>query len=67
MKIINTKDENFKEEFENILSRAKIDIKKVSSIVNGIIDEIIQDGDDAVINHISKFDNWKPQNSEDLL
>jgi histidinol dehydrogenase len=33
MKIINTKDVNFKEEFETILARAKSDIKGVSSIV----------------------------------
>ncbi|MGK0256565.1 MAG: histidinol dehydrogenase, partial [Arcobacteraceae bacterium] len=33
MKIINTKDKNFKKEFENILGRAKVDIKKVSGIV----------------------------------
>ena len=41
MKKINTNDSNFKEEFENILSRAKVDIKKVSSIVNDIIDDIV--------------------------
>ena len=32
MKIINTKDTNFNEEFENILGRAKVDIKKVSEL-----------------------------------
>jgi len=67
MKIIDIKDKNFKSEFEEILGRAKVDIKKVSSIVNGIIDEIIQDGDEAVKEHISKFDNWTPKNSEDLF
>ncbi len=67
MKIINTKDENFKEEFKNILGRAKVDIKKVSSIVNGIIDEIIEDGDIAVCKHISKFDNWTPSSGKELL
>ena len=41
MKIINTKDANFKEEFE-ILARAKSDIKGVSSIVMNIIDEIVK-------------------------
>ncbi|MEA3554114.1 MAG: histidinol dehydrogenase [Campylobacterota bacterium] len=60
MKIINTKDKNFTEEFQNILGRAKVDIKKVSSIVNGIIDDIVQNGDSAVKEHISKFDNWTP-------
>jgi len=67
LKIINTKDKNFTEEFENILGRAKVDIKKVSSIVNGIIDDIIQNGDDAVKEHISKFDNWTPSSVDDLF
>jgi len=60
LKIINTQDSNFKNEFENILGRAKVDIKKVSSIVNGIIDDIVDNGDKAVCEHISKFDNWSP-------
>jgi len=67
MKIINTNDLNFNEEFENILGRAKVDIKKVSGIVNGIIDEIIQDGNKAVISHVSKFDGWTPKNEDELF
>ena len=67
MKIINTKDKNFKDEFENILSRADVDIKNVSSIVTDIIDDIVQNGQNAVINHISKFDNWEPKSSDDLF
>ena len=67
MKIINTQDSNFKEEFETILGRAKTDIKEVSSIVNNIIDEIVQDGNTALKNHISKFDGWTPANDAELL
>jgi len=67
MKIINTKDANFKEEFENILGRAKVDIKKVSGIVNGIIDDIVENGNTAVKEHISKFDNWTPKSDTDLF
>ena len=67
MKIINTKENSFKEEFQNILGRAKVDIKKVSSIVNGIIDDIVQNGDDAVKEHIAKFDNWTPASNEQLF
>ena len=43
MKIINTKDANFKDEFNSILARAKSDIKGVSSIVMNIIDEIVEE------------------------
>ena len=67
MKIINTKDTNFKEEFDGILARAKSDIKGVSSIVTGIIDEIIDEGNVALKRHISKFDNWEVQDDSDLL
>ena len=67
MKIINTKDENFKAEFEEILGRAKVDIKNVSKIVNDIIDDIVDNGNKAVKEHIEKFDNWKPVSDEDLF
>ena len=66
MKIINTKDKNFKEEFETILARAKSDIKGVSSIVMNIIDEIQTDGereaeDYSILMYIVKKDDtlWK--------
>ncbi len=67
MKIINTNQNNFDAEFQTILNRAKTDIKKVSAIVNGIIDEIIENGDDAVKEHISRFDNWTPKNSDEMF
>ena len=67
MKIINTKDTNFNEEFENILGRAKVDIRKVSGIVNGIIDDIVENGNKAVKEHVSKFDNWTPSSDADLF
>jgi len=67
MKIINTNDKNFDNEFQNILGRAKVDIKQVSGIVNGIIDDIVQNGNKAVKEHIAKFDNWSPSSDEELL
>lgn len=67
MKIINTQDTNFDQEFKEILGRAKVDIKQVSGIVNGIIDDIIENGDKAVSQHISKFDNWTPNTPSDLF
>ncbi len=67
MKIINTKDDNFKQEFTNILDRAKSDIKGVSSIVMNIIDEIVQEGNEALKRHISKFDSWEVVSDDNLL
>ena len=43
MKIINTKDTNFKAEFDAILARANSDIKDVSTIVMNIIEEIVKE------------------------
>jgi histidinol dehydrogenase len=67
MKIINTKDNNFKEEFEIILARAKSDIKGVSSIVMNIIDEIVVEGNTALKRHIEKFDKWEVKSDDDLM
>jgi histidinol dehydrogenase len=67
LKILRTNESNFKSEFEEILGRAKVDIKKVSSIVNGIIDDIIEHGDSAVCEHIAKFDRWEPQGVDELF
>ena len=66
MKILNTSDVNFQNDFQEILDRAKTDIKKVSAIVNGIIDEIVEKGDTAVMEHISKFDAWSPKDTKEL-
>ena len=67
MKIIYTKDKEFKTEFENILKRAKSDIKGVSKIVENIIDEIVEDGNEALKRHIEKFDKWIVKNDDELL
>ncbi|WP_419763982.1 MAG: histidinol dehydrogenase [Arcobacter sp.] len=66
MKIINTTDSNFKKEFENILARAKTDIKGVSAIVTNLIEEIVDNGNMAIKGHISKFDKWEVQDDNDL-
>ncbi len=67
MKIINTKNENFKLEFQTILARANSDIKDVSSIVMNIINEIVVDGNTALKKHIEKFDKWEVKSDEDLM
>lgn len=66
MKIINTKDADFKAQFEQILARAKTDIKEVSSIVTGIIDDIVENKNQAIKEHIAKFDKWDVQSDEQL-
>ena len=59
MKIINTKDANFKDEFNSILARAKSDIKGVSSIVMNIIDEIVEEGNEALKSIYAKIQYYE--------
>jgi histidinol dehydrogenase len=49
------------------LNRGKVDIKKVSGIVHGIIDDIVKNGNKAVKEHVAKFDYWTPILDTDLL
>jgi histidinol dehydrogenase len=66
MKILQTTDNNFQNEFNEILSRGAMDIDKVEPIVKGILEEVKKEGDEALIRHISKFDKWTPKNGEEL-
>ncbi|AXH08846.1 histidinol dehydrogenase [Malaciobacter halophilus] len=67
MKIISTQSDSFKKEFDEILARAKTDIKGVSSIVTQIITEIIEEKNSALKRHIQKFDKWEVKSDEELL
>ncbi|RUM67312.1 MAG: histidinol dehydrogenase [Sulfurospirillum sp.] len=58
MKILDSGALDFGDEFKNLLDRAKLDIKDATTIVGTIIDEIKQDGDEALYKHIEKFDRW---------
>ncbi len=66
MKQINTKDENFRQEFGQLLKRGHMDMDNVSKIVQNIIFEIKQDGNEALKKHIEKFDMWTPDSDEEL-
>ena len=66
MKIIKTKEANFQEEFNKILQRSKADIKNVSKIVSSLIDDVVLNGNEALKEHIKKFDNWEVINDKAL-
>jgi len=66
MMFIDVNDANFKENFEELLGRGKMDMAHVGAIVGGIIDEIKNDKNTALKQHIAKFDNWTPKSDEDL-
>ena len=67
MLVINSLDKNFKNEFETLLNRGKMDIDSVSSIVQNIINEIKEQKNQALFSHISKFDGWTPESDDELL
>ena len=67
MKIFSINDNNFQENFNELLNRGKMDIQNVSSIVENIINDIRLDGNRAIIESIKKFDNWQPKSDNDLL
>ena len=66
MKLLNSTQNNFQEEFEALLSRGQMDIDSVSSTVKTILDEIKTEGNTALKRHIGKFDKWEVQNDLQL-
>lgn len=62
----NSKSDNFKAEFDELLSRGKMDIASVGEIVGSIINEIRSEKNEALKRHIAKFDKWTPKSDEDL-
>jgi len=63
---IKTTDKNFKNQFNKLLQRGKMDIENVSKIVNNIIDEIKKEGNSAVKKHVEKFDKWQVKEDKNL-
>lgn len=66
MIFVNSKEASFKNDFDELLGRGKMDMAHVSSIVGNIIDEIKAEKNEALKKHISKFDNWTPETDADL-
>jgi len=66
MKVLKTTDKNFKDEFQELLNRGKVDISNVENIVRDIINEVKKEGNKALFRHIEKFDKWAPLKNEDL-
>ncbi|ABB43777.1 histidinol dehydrogenase [Sulfurimonas denitrificans DSM 1251] len=61
-----SKNSSFKAEFKELLERGKMDIAHVSATVGTIIDEIKSNKNQALKEHITKFDKWTPVSDEDL-
>lgn len=66
MKILDTRICEFDKEFAKILERGKMDMGEVSSIVQGILEEIKNEGFGALQRHIARFDKWEAKSLQDL-
>ena len=61
-----SKSTDFKAEFQELLNRGKMDIAHVSATVGSIIDDIKKNKNQALKEHIAKFDKWTPKSDEEL-
>ncbi len=66
MKIIDSSDSSFGDEFSELLNRGKMDIDSVEGVVGKILKEIKSDGNSALKEHIAKFDKWEVKRDCDL-
>ncbi len=66
MKIFDINDSDFEKNFNELLSRGNLDIQNVSSIVTKIINNIKEQGDNALFQDIKSFDKWEPKEGSDL-
>ena len=62
----NSKSSSFKAEFEELLGRGKMDMAHVSAIVGNIISQIRENKNQALKEHIAKFDKWAPKSDDEL-
>ncbi|OHD99204.1 MAG: histidinol dehydrogenase [Sulfurimonas sp. RIFCSPHIGHO2_12_FULL_36_9] len=62
----NSKSTDFKIEFDELLGRGKMDMAQVGAVVGNIISEIRNNKNQALKEHIAKFDKWTPKSDDDL-
>lgn len=67
MKIIKVSDANFKNEFDELLLRGKMDIEGVSVTVSSLLKDIRKDKNSALKAQIARFDRWEPKDDSELL
>ncbi len=67
MKIFKTTDDNFQDEFNELLARGAMDIDSVTDTVNSLLKEIKNGGNKALKLQIAKFDRWTPIDDNELI
>ena len=63
MTILNSKDENFKQELNKLINRSNMDMGNIMPVVNEIITSIRSRGDAALKEQIEQFDKWEVNNN----
>ena len=66
MKILNTIEHNFSQEFQKLNNIASMDNKEVGLIVEKIISEVKESGDEVLLDQISRFDRWSPKDIKEI-
>lgn len=61
-----TQDLDFKSRFGELLKRGAMDICNVEERVKNLLYEIKENGENAIVSHIAKFDLWNPKSLEEL-
>lgn len=64
--LLETQDVDFKIRFEELLKRGAMDILSVEGRVKELLESIKQKGKNAVVEQVSRFDNWEPKDFLDL-
>lgn len=66
MRVIKSSDSEFKEFFNKLLNRGKMDIDSVTPTVQALLNEIKEDGDNALCDQVKRFDKWSPKSAREL-
>lgn len=66
MNILYTDSIDFNKAFEAVLNRGAMDLDAISNTVSCILNNIKNNGLSEIFNQIKLFDNWNPNNIEDI-
>ena len=66
IKILKHTQNDFEKEFDKILLRGSEDISEVTPKVESILREVKENGLNALLSQVERFDKWSPKNLEDL-
>jgi len=66
MEFFKSSEKDFKNKFQKLLNRGRMDIERVEPVVKSILFDIKKRGDRAVMEQVAKFDRWTPAHPSQL-